>query len=124
MPRHITGMIVEPLVGDMCETHENVPAVKRLVGETDSWGSEYIPICGQCHTKWMTDLKEKENRNDPKEWVICESCKTSDQTTKHRFDPSESGGGTYMWCSKCYWKVHGETFGNGDEDQNEPQNNY
>jgi len=103
--RHITGMLipvkeVSKEWGDKCYTegHEDRSAVKTLVMETDSWGSEYFPMCKECLDKHKAERQaEYENPTGHCEW-----CHKDGLYVSHRTDPGESCGPVYEVCSPCY----------------------
>lgn len=105
---HITKMW-----GDMCvkcegDWHEanpeeeavlpRFPAVKIVVGETDSFGSEYHPLC----QKHLDADQEKEP------WCpsTCDWCKKGADKTSPTRDPDEGSNGPVYWvCSPCKVKM-------------------
>lgn len=119
---HLTGQFVAltsapPEEGDehMCQLHSKKKAVKLLVGEADSMGCEYIPMCQRCinrYHKRMENQPEHEKRS-------CESCGSKDDTQAMR-DPDEgSCGPVYYWCNACrtkFWKAYHEANPPEDDD--------
>lgn len=109
--RHITGMLIEVSAakewGDTChiEGHTDRPAVKTLVGETDSWGSEYHPMCQEC----VDAYKAKQEAEDENPTGTCDWCHKSGLRVHFRSDPTEGGGSVYEVCNPCYIRaVHNE----------------
>jgi len=45
------GSLHELPAGTPCDRHPNRPAVKRMQGETDSFGAEYLCLCQPCVDK-------------------------------------------------------------------------
>ena len=53
-----TGSLHKVPKGAMCDDHTDRPATRRVQGETDSFGCEYIDMCDECHDKLMTYLQD------------------------------------------------------------------
>lgn len=102
---HLPGDIIAP-VSKYCSTHESVLAVKSIVGETDSWGSETDEVCQKCLDEFLAKEKEQRKNPDPALFHSCETCGTTDATVKPTRDPEEGRAGpVYNWCSTCRKQV-------------------
>ncbi|TKI01529.1 hypothetical protein FCN80_26365, partial [Martelella alba] len=44
--------------GVKCDEHHDRDAVKRVQGETDSFGCEYYDMCQECLDKYRQEIKE------------------------------------------------------------------
>ena len=83
--------------GSMCDMHEDRPAVKRIQGETDSFGCEYVLMCSECydeHRKYREEQFKQEERCD---W--CATMKTG--LRDHRDYDEGMSGRLYRVCSDC-----------------------
>lgn len=83
--------------GAMCDMHEDRPAVVRIQGETDSFGSELVDMCQECYDAM---LAAENTVREGGEW--CEHCKgfVNEKTHATR-DPEEgSAGPVYYLCAK------------------------
>lgn len=88
--------------GSVCEKHNDRPAVKSIVGETDSFGSETMEVCQECLDEHNANLRKQRTNPDPEQFLTCESCSTRDKTVKPTRDPEEgSAGPVYHWCAAC-----------------------
>lgn len=85
--------------GMMCDEHEDRPAVKRVQGETDSFGSEMMDMCQECF-----DAYEKAC-DEPQEPYPCDWCKVeSDRLLPTRDIDEGSSGPVYQVCPACRQK--------------------
>lgn len=81
---------------DMCDEHDTVPAVKKVQGETDSFGCEFMFMCQKCYD----DYKRKLNVADHS--GICDWCKKSvDRVVPHRDIEEGASGRVYDVCLPC-----------------------
>lgn len=84
--------------GTMCDDHPDVFAVKRLQGETDSFGSEMFDACQSCVDEQERYIKEARSGN-------CEWCgKSSDHLSNRRDYDEGSCGPIYRVCLPCIRK--------------------
>lgn len=86
--------------GDVCDTegHENIPAVKAIQGETDSFGHETMYFCQACYDEWAA-------LPDPVLEGTCDWCKKPDQVLQYRRDSDEGmSGPVYTVCATCVKK--------------------
>jgi hypothetical protein len=87
------------LVAATCDDHPDRPAVKRVQGETDSFGAEYIDMCQEC-------LDAFRNRDTTEEQTgSCDWCGGSATDLRSRRDWEEgSSGPVYRVCGACVTK--------------------
>lgn len=86
--------IAENLV--ICDDHPDRLAVKRVVGEVDSFGCEYMHMCQQCYD----EFKAHESAADTS--GKCDWCKSHKQAlTPHRDFEEGSCGRVYDVCGDC-----------------------
>lgn len=82
--------------GSMCDDHEDRPAVRRIQGETDSFGAEYFDVCQECYDAF----KNRDRTEDAT--GTCEWCKQSATDLRKRRDPDEGQAGpVYDVCGAC-----------------------
>jgi hypothetical protein len=83
----------------MCDQHDHVPAVVRVQGETDSFGSEMVDMCNYCYAQFNVSTTQD---------VVgkCDLCHEPDRDLKHHRDPEQSATGpVYMACQDCIAKA-------------------
>ncbi|AUR35812.1 hypothetical protein PhaeoP18_01538 [Phaeobacter piscinae] len=81
--------------GTMCDAHPKRPAVARIQGETDSFGSELIDCCEECKANIWAAIRTKRNG-------YCEWCKTiAEDIRDHRDFEEGSSGPVYSVCAGC-----------------------
>lgn len=81
--------------GTMCDEHPDRPAVARMQGETDSFGSEMHDLCAECVTEWR---KEARTPNIGR----CDWCKAENVERAPRRDYDEgTSGPVYYVCKPC-----------------------
>ena len=79
--------------GTMCDTHPDRPAVVRVQGETDSFGSEMHDLCDEC----LKAIKAEGPHIGRCDW-----CKTEKVELRPRRDYEEGlNGPVYYVCSPC-----------------------
>lgn len=85
--------------GTICDDHPERPAVKRVQGETDSFGSEQIDMCQECYDEYR-------NRDTTEERTgCCDWCKSEATDLRPRRDFDEgSSGPVYQVCGACVRK--------------------
>lgn len=83
--------------GTMCETHEDTLAVKRIQGETDSFGAEYVCMCQACYDEYQAYVEAK--RASPCYCDWCKQMKTGVAPTRD-YDEGMAGP-VYQVCSDC-----------------------
>jgi hypothetical protein len=81
--------------GSMCDQHPDAPAVRRVQGETDSFGAEYHDCCQVCLDGLKT-WREQERIGR------CEWCKNEAKDLRPRRDYEEGmSGRVYQVCGAC-----------------------
>lgn len=82
----------------MCDDHPDRPAVRRVQGETDSFGAEYYDLCQEC-----LDEFRKHQHDDRK--GVCDWCKKEATDLRKRRDFEEGMyGPVYDVCGECVKK--------------------
>ncbi len=82
--------------GTTCDRHEDRPAVKRIQGETDSFGCEAVDMCQECYDAWRNRDKTAETTGR------CDRCGQHKTTLAKRRDYDEgSCGPLYDVCLEC-----------------------
>ncbi len=84
--------------GGLCEDCGE-PSTLTMVGETDSFGSEYIDLCQTCYDKDSDKEPEEDN---------CEWCKKMAICSPVRDWEEGSNGPVYYVCSSCSQKQNEE----------------
>ena len=79
-------------VGSMCDQHEDRPAVRRVQGETDSMGCEYMLVCQACVGKMEEYVPEP---------AFCKGCKTEQVLGPWRDRDEGQAGPVYYYCRDC-----------------------
>lgn len=82
----------------MCDNHQDRPSVRRVQGETDSFGAEYLDLCQEC----LDELKkhEAESRTGRCDW-----CGKQATDLRPRRDFEEGlAGRVYDVCGECVRK--------------------
>jgi hypothetical protein len=79
----------------MCDDHPDRPAVARLQGETDSFGSEMHDVCQEC-------LDEHRQHQAEARTGFCDWCRTEQTTLRDHRDFEEGmSGPVYRVCGPC-----------------------
>lgn len=79
----------------MCDNHPDRPAVRRVQGETDSFGAEYLDLCQEC-------LDELRKYDEEGRTGRCDWCKSEATDLRPRRDFEEgSCGPVYQVCGAC-----------------------
>lgn len=90
---YLPGDIVALPRRSMCDQHPESPAVVRMVGETDSFGSELWDCCQEC---------VDEMKNAPPHVGTCDWCKTPKVELRNMRDYEEGmHGRVYTVCTPC-----------------------
>lgn len=89
---NLPGRRRKPPEGCMCDEHDTVPAVVRMTGETDSFGSEENDFCQLCLDKFDADEPAPNN---------CDWCKVSAILSPTRDLGESSTGRVYYVCPAC-----------------------
>ncbi|WP_050400453.1 hypothetical protein [Bradyrhizobium embrapense] len=83
--------------GTMCDRHPDRPAVARIQGETDSFGSEMNDLCTECLEAQRVYARSPEARTGRCDW-----CKTNATDLSNTRDIDEgSAGPVYRVCGGC-----------------------
>lgn len=93
--------------GTMCDDHPDRPAVVRIQGETDSFGSEMHDMCQEC----FDAENEWQNSDEAREWRTgtCEWCKGHATDLREARDYDEGMyGRVYRVCGPCIKRVNDE----------------
>lgn len=83
-------------VGTMCDEHPDRDAVRRVQGETDSFGCEYHDMCQECFEEHLQTSREADYSGK------CDWCrKHVDHLYPHRDIEEGSCGRVYEVCKPC-----------------------
>lgn len=83
-------------VGTMCDDHPDRLAVKRIQGETDSFGAEYHDLCQECIDAMDKSLEEADTSGN------CDWCGLyADKTVLRRDQDEGLYGRLYSVCISC-----------------------
>lgn len=92
--RFLSGQKIFLPLGTCCDTHPEVKAIARIVGEVDSFGYEAEDMCEECFRNINTEASFVEG--------TCDWCKSSDKNLKQKRDPEEgTAGRVYLVCMGC-----------------------
>ena len=81
--------------GAMCDEHPEVPAVARIQGETDSFGSEMHDLCADCLAEYRKEVAASR-------CGTCDWCKRDATDLRPRRDYDEGMcGRVYDVCGAC-----------------------
>lgn len=81
--------------GTMCDEHQDRPAVARVQGETDSFGSELFDMCAECLRAHREEMR-KPNIG------TCQWCKAENVELRDARDYEEGcHGPIYSVCASC-----------------------
>lgn len=82
----------------MCDDHPDRPAVTRIQGETDSFGSEMFDACQEC-------ADEHRKHKDDERNGTCDWCKSEATDLRPKRDYDEGmAGRVYNVCGACVRK--------------------
>lgn len=96
----LSGALHAVPAGTMCDEHPDRPAVARVQGETDSFGSEMHDLCQECLDK----DRDWEKSDEAAEWRKgkCEWCKNDVTDLRDARDYDEGlHGRVYRVCAAC-----------------------
>ena len=83
----------------MCDEHQDRPAVARIQGETDSFGSEMHDTCQDCFNKHRQYEASRDRSG------VCDWCgNESDRLSKRRDFEEGMSGRVYDVCGPCIKK--------------------
>lgn len=84
-------------IGTMCDEHPDAPAVRRVQGETDSFGCEMYDMCQACLDGHLRYRASAESRSG-----MCDWCKAETTDLRNTRDYDEGMyGSVYRVCGKC-----------------------
>lgn len=90
--------------GATCDQHPDVPAVARVQGETDSFGSELNDMCQECLGEHRAYMRSAEAHAGTCDW-----CKRGAADLRPRRDYEEGlGGPVYDVCGACVKRENDE----------------
>lgn len=95
--------------GTMCDYHPDKPAIARIQGETDSFGSELHDMCQECVSEYENQIKEHDTGVGVCDW--CKSTVSNEYLHPHRDFEEGSSGRVYTVCVACINKQHDELEG-------------
>lgn len=79
-----------------CDKHEDRPAVRRVQGETDSFGCEVFDLCAECWEQYREEMAKADTSG------TCEWCKTVVEKLRPQRDWEEGmHGPVYYVCKTC-----------------------
>ncbi len=100
--------------GTMCDEHPTIPAIKRIQGETDSFGSEMHDMCQHCideHKKHLAKAR----------CGVCDWCEKEATDLRSRRDFEEGMcGSIYQVCGACVKRENDAL----EEEMNDSDNRY
>lgn len=89
------GSVHRVPLGTMCDDHPDRLATKRIQGETDSFGAEFIDCCDECESRILDDKMSG----------TCDWCHTYAEELRPRRDFEEGiSGPVYQVCCACVKK--------------------
>ena len=97
----LPGSIHKLPVKATCDDHTDRPAVVRIQGETDSFGSELMDMCQECYDKYKQYLEEHKNDTSDCDW-----CGTDAVVYRHRDADEGCCGPVYNVCGPCIKKAN------------------
>ena len=97
-PNHyVTGQVLRTPYGQACDAHPEKLAEVRVVGETDSFGSELIDMCQECFQDYLRDKRDAQD-----ELIRCQLCGSLTDTCQTWRDHEEGlTGRQYQACQTC-----------------------
>jgi hypothetical protein len=89
--------------GQMCDEHEDRPAVARVQGETDSMGAELMDMCQECLNQYKEERKTADTSGK------CDWCGKHAEKRREARDYEEGmNGPVYDVCQTCIDKREAE----------------
>lgn len=85
--------------GTKCDLHDDRLAVKRIQGETDSFGSELEDMCQECFDECVLIMAEYGEEEGTYDW--CKKAYKNKELRPTRDITESSSGPVYYACSKC-----------------------
>ncbi len=100
-----------------CDSHPGVPAVKRVQGETDSYGCEMMDMCQVCYDEFVA---QHAKYSVEAATGRCDWCMALVVDLRQKRDFEEGGTGRiYKVCGDCNTKYNAEV---NDQQSNEIKN--
>jgi hypothetical protein len=91
----LPGSLHATAAGAMCDDHPDRPAVGRVQGETDSFGSEMHDLCQECLDDSTANAQQARSES-------CERCKAAATDLRMHCDWEDgSCGRIYQVCGAC-----------------------
>lgn len=100
----LPGAIHRVPAGATCDDHDDRLAVKRIQGETDSFGSELIDMCQECFDKYQRESQAHQAAEEAYPSSACQWCGIPKLLHPHRDWEEGSTGPVYQLCSDCIHK--------------------
>ena len=95
----LPGAVATAPTNQMCDTHPDRPAYRRVQGETDSFGSEMHDMCLVCYEDHR---KHVEAHQAEAATGTCDWCKSHATDLRNRRDHEEGmSGPVYRVCGAC-----------------------
>jgi len=92
----LPGAVQSVPLNTKCDEHPERDAVKRMQGETDSFGCEYHDMCQECLDKYKQEVSNADYSGK------CDWCKKhSEHLYSHRDIEEGSCGRVYEVCRPC-----------------------
>ncbi|HHT0512598.1 TPA: hypothetical protein ACTW9A_002461 [Raoultella planticola] len=92
----LPGRVSSAPTGTKCDEHPERDAVRRIQGETDSFGCEYHDMCQECLNEHVRQIREADYSGR------CDWChKHADHLHSHRDIEEGSCGRVYEVCRSC-----------------------
>jgi hypothetical protein len=93
----LPGAKFQPEPDSTCDRHPDVQAVKKVQGETDSFGCEYVHMCQAC-----VDANEAYTKEQLSVEKFCDWCSGMKLNVRaHRDFEEGQSGRVYQVCSDC-----------------------
>lgn len=97
----LPGCISGVPAGTKCDEHPDRDAVRRIQGETDSFGCEYHDMCQECHDEYVRETNSADYSG------TCNWCgKHVERLIPHRDIEEGSYGRVYEVCKPCIDAEH------------------
>lgn len=100
----LPGAVHSCPTGTMCDEHPDRPAVRRIQGETDSFGSEMHDLCQECVDAMKAHAESEEGKREMADWRTgnCEWCRKPATDLRDARDYEEGmNGPVYRVCGDC-----------------------
>lgn len=99
---YLPGQSITVPDGQVCDNHPERLATRKVVGESDSFGSEILDLCQECCDTLQTEIRARKE-----ELQYCDWCKQDKTGVSHMRDIDEGMcGPVYNVCSDCRKKYN------------------